>query len=331
MRWTKWVKWFAPLWMAALLLSAVPAHALAAEEWEWEEESVELNMEDIDDALLTRVQQEMKKLAGKEIELIHAYQSGEMIFLAGENEHDYASFLIEDIDNSLYVSAAVSYAEVPSKVKQAAEKALKALDGKKKFKFTDAVKAKEAAETGITYYINSDDASVAVANGAVTFAAIEYPAAQADKKALARAQEALKEMAKAAGVSAPKLTEAIRTRAVDGDVWMFSDGDGKASIVVGTKTGKIWSVSLIDNKPIDYDQMEIMANKMSNEKKIAAVSPVVKKIAGIDMKGYSVSWSPDYPNMFEYTKKGQPSIYGIMSSSGKVTAIQIQPVKGIAE
>lgn len=176
MRWTKWVRWIAPLWMAALLLSAVPAHA-QAEEWDWEEESVELNMEDIDAALLQRVQQEMKKLAGKEIELTHAYQSDEMIFLTGANEHDYASFLIEDIDNSLYVSAAISYEEVPNKDRQAAEKALKALDGKKKFKFTDVFKAKEAAEKSITYSINSDDASVVVSNGAVTFAGIEYPAA----------------------------------------------------------------------------------------------------------------------------------------------------------
>ncbi|WII37404.1 hypothetical protein [Paenibacillus thiaminolyticus] len=330
MRWTKWVKWIAPLWMAALLLSAVPAHA-QAEEWDWEEESVELNMEDIDAALLQRVQKEMKKLAGKEIELTQAYQTDEMIYLTGANEYDFASFLIEDIDNSLYVSAAMSYKEVPNKERQAAEKALTALDGKKKFKFTDVYKAKGAAEKSATYYIHSDDASVVVSDGSVAFAGIDYPAAQADKKALSRAQEALKEMSKAAGVSAPKLTEAIRTKAVDADVWMFNDSDGKASVVVGTKTGKIWSVSVLDNKPIDYDQMEKMAKKMSNEKKIAAISPVVKKIFGIDMKGYSVSWSPDYPMMFEYTKKGQPSIYGIISSSGKFTAISIQPAKGIAE
>lgn len=330
MRWTKWVKWIAPMWIAALLLSAAPAHA-QAEEWDGEEKRVELNMEDIDDALIQRVQQEMKKLAGKEIELTNAYQSDKTIFLTGANEHDYASFLLEDIDNSLYVSVTVSYAEVPNKVRQAVEKALKSLDGKKKFKFTNVKRAKEATDADSLYYIREDDASVAVINGAVTYATIEYPVAQADKKALARAQEAIKEMSKAAGVSAPKLTHAARTGVVEEDIWYFRDADGNVSVTIGNKTGKIWDVYVHDNKPLDHDQTVKIANKMTNEKKISAISPVVKKIFGIDMKGYAVEWSEDYPSRFEYTKKGQPSILGIMSSSGKFTAIRVQPATGIQE
>nr|WP_238333040.1 hypothetical protein [Brevibacillus laterosporus] len=110
-------------------------------------------------------------------------------------------------------------------------------------------------------------------------------------------------------------------------VWSFTDSQRDYSVDVGTKTGKVVSVS--SYKEVDYisdEELQKVKPFYTKERAIVVANPMVKKWFNLDLKGYDVS--VQY-NEYMFTKKGMHTVIASINKKGAFWEFSVKPENGL--
>ncbi|MGF9906495.1 hypothetical protein [Brevibacillus porteri] len=175
--------------------------------------------------------------------------------------------------------------------------------------------------------------SIDAATGKVNSAKLHYTNEQINPKVIDTAQKALKSLSNdKASALLPEVTLVKQSKERLDQVWAFMDTEGKYSIVIGAKTGKVVAATLTsefinENYTADEDIPKVFAKPFfTKEKAIAAANPMMKKVFNLDLTGYNVS---SKYNVYTFTKKGKPTVTASINHKGVFYDFAVTPENGL--
>ncbi|MDQ0495101.1 hypothetical protein [Paenibacillus brasilensis] len=112
-------------------------------------------------------------------------------------------------------------------------------------------------------------------------------------------------------------------------VWNFRDDNELNNVLIGIKTGKVWSVK--SEYGMDWDGDKDFAKafakpKLSKTQVLAAAKSKVQSLFGINLKGYTVKIKD---NVYTFSKKGAITVVGKINKKGAFYSLEAKPANGV--
>ncbi|WP_276918714.1 M56 family metallopeptidase [Aneurinibacillus aneurinilyticus] len=236
----------------------------------------------------------------------------------------------------MWINADYTWNEVAPAVKEAAQKAIHQLDAAKTFTAQTVTKEKKFSGERPTNEWRLEGAGMRAGLDAATldviYASVVYPLAQADKKALAAGQNALQVLNGGKPVAFDTATH-YYDKGIS-DIWRFSDNGGLYVAEVGAKTDKVFYTYMYGKRQANEAKLPPILDKdrkpiYTKEQAVAAAKPMLKKVFGIDLTGYTVEFGPENPYFHTFTKKGQPTIQAHVDRTGMFWSYYVIPSNGM--
>ncbi len=242
-----------------------------------------------------------------------------------------------DRNTKQIVNALVRYTwdETDAAVKNTAAEAFRQVDANKTFAAETVEREKRFEDGKSTHEWRLQSKDMIVTLDADTLSergiAISYPFAQGNEKAKNAALKAIQTI----NVGKPVTFKQAVHNYSEGqhDLWKFFDDGGNYVVVIGSNTGTIKSISAYgkvdDNEAnlphlLDKDRKPIY----TKEEAIAAAKPMVNKLFGIDLAGYSVEFATENPYVHIFTKAGQPTVHATVDRTGEFWNYWVDPEDG---
>ena len=330
-------KMIAALAVSSMMLASmgpVWTVAVAAPASKETKEQKEKTIADLDANLLKTAQTTMRQLAGKDIELDSASEYDGVWFIYPKEGKEKGQVVIDEKTGKV-TSAGVelSFEELNADMKKHALDALTKIEASKKFTFDRVSRSisnfgKSSYDGIVLTFINGKDASIYFEDNKLIAAAVKYDQSTLDAKVRQAAEQAVKDFAGRTF----QISEAWRGQGSGDDTWSLqseSTSQGSISVVTGAQTGKVWSIHNsyeMTSRNVEVDKKLLKGVKEQDALKAAA--PAAKEVCGIDLKGYTVKRDKDIPNLFLFTKKGQPTVEVEVSLNKKLSMMGITPAKG---
>ncbi|MCP1306897.1 M56 family metallopeptidase [Paenibacillus tyrfis] len=242
-----------------------------------------------------------------------------------------------DRNTKQIVNAYVQYTwgETNAAVKEAAAEAFRQVDANKTFTAETVEREKRFEDGKSTHEWRLQSKEMIVTLDADTLSErgilISYPFAQGDEKAKNAAQNAFQRM----NIGNPVAFKQADHNYSSGryDSWKFFDDGGNYVVVIGAKTGAIQSISAYGKKEDNEANLPLLLNKdrkpiYTKEEAVAAAKPMVNKLFGIDLTGYTVEFVPENPYAHIFTKAGQPTVNALVDRTGEFWSYSVDPVDG---
>ncbi|MBN6192870.1 hypothetical protein JQN58_39005 [Aneurinibacillus sp. BA2021] len=235
----------------------------------------------------------------------------------------------------MWINAEFTWAEVAPAVKEAAQKAIHQLDATKTFAAKTVTKEKQFSGERPTNEWRLEGAGMRAVLDATTLdvihASVVYPLVQADKKALAAGQNALQVLNGGKPVAFDTATHYF-DKGIS-DIWRFSDNEGLYVAEVGAKTDKVFYTYMYGKRQSNEAKLPPILDKdrkpfYTKEQALAAAKPMLKKVFGIDLTGYTVEFGPENPYFHTFTKNGQPTIQAHVDRTGMFWSYYVIPANG---
>lgn len=225
--------------------------------------------------------------------------------------------------------------ETDAAVKEAAAEAFRQVDVNKTFTAETVEREKRFTEGKSTHEWRLQSKDMIVTLDADTLSErgilISYPFAQGDEKAKNAALNAFQRM----NIGNPVAFKQADHNYSSGryDSWKFFDDGGNYVVVIGAKTGAIQSISAYGKKEDNEANLPLLLNKdrkpiYTKEEAVAAAKPMVNKLFGIDLTGYTVEFAPENPYAHIFTKAGQPTVNALVDRTGEFWSYSVDPVDG---
>lgn len=232
----------------------------------------------------------------------------------------------------MHVSVRFSFNEVKPTLQESVMSILKDLDAKRTFKIDSVERTKREKENVWSFSSDKDSASVLIdaQTEMVTSAAATYKIQEIDPNKVKTAEKVIKDLSHNKSVQLLPTVRLYKSPKESIDkVWSFMDSQRDYSVDVGTKTGKVVSVS--SYKEVDYISNEERQKAFTKpfytkERAIIVASPMVKKWFNLDLKGYDVA--VEY-NEYTFTKKGMPTVMASINKKGVFWEFSVKPENGL--